>query len=139
MESEKIQRINELISELNKYAYEYYVLDNPTVSDKEYDKKYYELVDLEKETQYILTYSPTQRIGDTNLNEFQKYTHKAKLWSLDKAQSIEELRDWIIKNEKFIREYNASHEEQLPSLRYVLTKSLMVSLLIVLMIIMEYL
>lgn len=122
MENEKISRIHELIEELNKFAYEYYVLDNPTVSDKEYDKKYYELVELERETNYILAYSPSQRVGDTNLTEFQKYTHKGKLWSLDKAQSIEELSDWITKNEKFISEYNISHKEQLPPLRYVLTK-----------------
>jgi len=118
----KIKRIHELIEELNKHAYNYYVLDNPTISDKEYDKKYYELNDLEKEAEYYLPYSPTQRVGDIVLSEFKKYTHKARLWSLDKAQSIEELRDWDNRNRKFIAEYNASNEVKLPKLKYVLTK-----------------
>jgi DNA ligase (NAD+) len=119
---DKINRIHELTEELNKEAYNYYVLDNPTISDKEYDQKYYELNDLEKETGFILPYSPTQRVGDITLSEFQKYTHKARLWSLDKAQSIEELREWDNRNRKFIAEYNASNDEKLPKLKYVLTK-----------------
>ena len=61
---DKKQRINELVEELNKYAYEYYSLDNPSVSDKEYDSKYDELTKLEKEIGYVLPYSPTLRIGD---------------------------------------------------------------------------
>ncbi|MFL0268547.1 NAD-dependent DNA ligase LigA [Candidatus Clostridium radicumherbarum] len=119
---DKINRIHELTEELNKQAYNYYVLDNPSMSDKEYDEKYYELINLEKETGFILTYSPSQRVGDITLSEFQKYTHKARLWSLDKAQSIEELREWDNRNRKFIAEYNASSEEKLPKLKYVLTK-----------------
>lgn len=119
---ERIDRIKELIEELNEYAYEYYVLDNPTISDKEYDKKYDELVALEKETGYVLPYSPSQRVGDVILSEFQKYTHKGRLWSLDKAQSLAELREWDIKNRKFIVEYNKTHEEELPEVSYVLTK-----------------
>ena len=83
----KNERIEELVEELNKYSYEYYSLDNPSVSDKEYDKEYDELQELEKETEYILPYSPTLRVGDIVLEGFKKYTHKARLWSLDKAQS----------------------------------------------------
>lgn len=118
----KVKRIYELVEELNKHAYNYYVLDNPTIADKDYDKKYYELSDLEKEVDYFLPYSPTQRIGDMVLSEFQKYTHKGRLWSLDKAQSIEELREWDNRNRKFIAEYNAVNEVQLPKLKYVLSK-----------------
>ena len=51
---DKKKLIEELVEELNKYAYEYYVLGNSSVTDKDYDKKYYELVDLEKETGYKL-------------------------------------------------------------------------------------
>ena len=58
------KRIEELVEELNKYAYEYYTLDSPTVTDKEYDLKYDELKKLEKEEEYILPYSPTLRVGD---------------------------------------------------------------------------
>ncbi len=115
--------IKGLVNELNKYANEYYVLGNPSVSDKEYDKKYDELVNLEKETGYVLPYSPTQRVGDRVLPEFKKYTHKGRLFSLDKAQSIEEINDWHIRNVKFVDEYNrVSGDEKLPDLKYIVTK-----------------
>ena len=119
---DKKKLIEELVEELNKYAYEYYVLGNSSVTDKDYDKKYYELVDLEKETGYKLPYSPTQRVGDVILPEFKKYTHKARLWSLDKAQTLEEIREWHNRNVKFIEEYNRTSEEELPPLKYILTK-----------------
>ncbi|MCM8711870.1 NAD-dependent DNA ligase LigA [Clostridium sp. SYSU_GA19001] len=118
----KIERIKELVEELNKHAYNYYVLDNPVISDKEYDKKYDELLKLEKETEYVLPYSPTQRVGDIVLSEFQKYSHRGKLWSLDKAQSLEELIDWDNRNRKFVAEYNRTHEDKLPELKYIITK-----------------
>lgn len=119
---DKKKLIEELVEELNKYAYEYYVLGNSSVTDKDYDKKYYELVDLEKETGYKLPYSPTQRVGDVILPEFKKYTHKARLWSLDKAQSLEEIKEWHNRNVKFLEEYNKTSDEELPPLKYILTK-----------------
>ncbi|WP_300383739.1 NAD-dependent DNA ligase LigA [Clostridium sp.] len=118
---EKKLRIEELVEELNKYAYEYYSLDKPSVTDKEYDEKYYELKALEEETNYKLPYSPTLRVGDEILEGFTKYTHKARLWSLDKAQSFKELEDWHNRNLKFIKEMN-TRGENLPSPRYILTK-----------------
>ena len=114
-------RVEELVELLNKYAYEYYSLDNPSVSDKEYDSKYDELRALEEETGYVLPYSPTQRVGDVVLQGFNKYTHKARLWSLDKAQSFDEIKEWHNRNVKFVNEMN-SRGENLPSLRYVITK-----------------
>ena len=114
-------RIEELVELLNKYAYEYYSLDNPSVSDKEYDSKYDELRALEEETGYILPYSPTQRVGDVVLQGFNKYTHKARLWSLDKAQNFDEIKDWHNRNVKFVNEMN-SRGDNLPELRYVITK-----------------
>ena len=114
-------RVEELVELLNKYAYEYYSLDNPSVSDKEYDSKYDELRALEEETGYVLPYSPTQRVGDVVLQGFNKYTHKARLWSLDKAQNFDEIRDWHNRNVKFVNDMN-SKGENLPSLRYVITK-----------------
>ncbi|EJT6154432.1 TPA: NAD-dependent DNA ligase LigA [Clostridium perfringens] len=119
---DKKKLIEELVEELNKYAYEYYVLGNSSVTDKDYDKKYYELVDLEKETGYKLPYSPTQRVGDVILPEFKKYTHKARLWSLEKAQTLEEIREWHNRNVKFLEEYNRTSDEELPPLKYILTK-----------------
>lgn len=118
----KEQKIHELVEELNKLAYEYYTLDNPSVSDKEYDKKYDELLNLEKETGVILPYSPTQRVGDVILSQFGKYTHKARLWSLGKAQNLSELREWHNKNVKAVNEYNLTHDKKLPPLKYIITK-----------------
>ncbi|WP_050606575.1 NAD-dependent DNA ligase LigA [Clostridium niameyense] len=122
MEENKVKQMEELISLLNKYSYEYYTLDNPTVSDKEYDLKYDELAKLEKETGIVLSYSPTQRVGDIVLKEFKKYTHKGKLWSLDKAKSIEEIIDWHNRNIKAVDQYNLEHEDKLPPIEYVVTK-----------------
>lgn len=119
---EKRSRMLELIEELNEYSYEYYVLDNPSISDVEYDKKYDELKALEKELGEVLPYSPTQRVGDVVLPEFKKHYHKSPLWSLDKAQSIEELKEWHNRNLKAIDEYNRNNKHQLPPLTYVVTK-----------------
>lgn len=118
---DKKELIESLVDELNKYAYEYYSLDNPSISDKEYDEKYDELKKLEEETNYILPYSPTLRVGDRVLEGFSKYTHKARLWSLDKAQSLEQIKEWHNRNLKFINEMN-TRGESLPTPRYVLTK-----------------
>lgn len=115
------KRIEELVEELNRYSYEYYSLDNPTVTDKEYDKKYDELKKLEIEEGYVLPYSPTLRVGDVVLEGFNKYTHKAPLWSMDKAKTIEELKEWHNRNVKFVNEMRQQGED-LPDLKYVLTK-----------------
>ena len=115
------KRIEELVEELNRYSYEYYTLDNSSVTDKEYDKKYDELKKLEKEEGYVLPYSPTLRVGDVVLEGFNKYVHKGRLWSLDKAQSVGELEDWHNRNIKFINDMRAKGED-LPELKYIVTK-----------------
>ncbi|WP_029169248.1 NAD-dependent DNA ligase LigA [Clostridium cellulovorans] len=120
--SDSKKRIEELIEQLNKFAYEYYALDNPSISDKEYDKLYDELTILEKETGYILSYSPTQRVGDGILSQFSKYIHKGRLWSLDKAQSFEEIIEWHNRNVKAVMQYNKENADKLPPLEYVITK-----------------
>ncbi|MFX0549899.1 NAD-dependent DNA ligase LigA [Hathewaya histolytica] len=112
----------ELIDRLNKYAHEYYVLDNPSVSDIEYDKLYDRLVLLEKELGEVLSYSPTQRVGDRILPQFEKHTHIFPLWSLDKSQSVEGIKEWHNKNLKAINEYNNKNEDSLPQPTYILTK-----------------
>ena len=120
-DNKNIKRIHELVEELNKYSYEYYSLDNPSVTDKEYDKKYDELKKLEEKENYVLDYSPTLRVGDIVLDGFEKYKHKARLWSMDKAQTIEELRAWHNRNVKFVEDMRAKGED-LPDVKYVLTK-----------------
>lgn len=66
-----MDRMHELVALLNKYAYEYYVLDNPTVADAEYDALYDELSALEKSSGTILPDSPTIRVGGQVLPGFQ--------------------------------------------------------------------
>ena len=84
-------RMRELIDVLNKYAYEYYVLDNPTVSDKEYDKLYDELKREEERTGRVEPDSPTRRVGGEPIKAFKKHEHVHRLYSLDKAVTDEEL------------------------------------------------
>lgn len=91
---DKIARMQELIKLIEKYNYAYYTLDAPLISDKEYDDLYYELVALEKETGTILEGSPTQKVGDVVLDKFEKVTHEKKLYSLNKANTFEELQSW---------------------------------------------
>ncbi len=90
----KIARMKELIEALNIHNYNYYVLDKPVISDKEYDKLYDELVALEEETGETLSDSPTLRVGGDPLKGFQPHRHVAPLWSLDKAKACEELTTW---------------------------------------------
>ena len=93
--AQKLKEMEQLIKEIEKHNYNYYVLDNPTISDSEYDKLYYTLVDLEKETGVILPYSPTQRVGDTVLEGFTKKRHEINLYSLNKVRNFVGLEDWI--------------------------------------------
>ena len=90
-----MDEMKQLVDKLNKYAYEYYVLDNPTISDGEYDKLYDKLVALEESTGIVLPDSPTHRVGDTVLEGFEKVKHKVSLYSLDKCQSSDSLVSWI--------------------------------------------
>lgn len=89
--------MQEMVAQLNKWAYEYYVLDNPTVPDTEYDALYDRLVLLEKQTGIVLPDSPTHRVGGEPLKGFAQHTHLKRLYSLDKVQSFGELRAWVEK------------------------------------------
>ena len=95
-----MDRKRELIDILNKWAHEYYVLDKPTVSDKEYDALYDELRRLEEESGEIYPDSPTRRVGGEPIKGFEKHTHIARLFSLDKAVSEAELRALLTRVEK---------------------------------------
>lgn len=83
--------MQELVNLLNDYAHRYYVLDEPIVSDKEYDRLYDELVRMERETGIRLPDSPTRRVGGEPLKGFVSVVHRNRLYSLDKAQTLEEL------------------------------------------------
>lgn len=118
---DKIERMKELTARLNKYAYQYYVLDEPTVSDKEYDELYNELLLLEKETGTTLPDSPTRKIGGDPIKEFKPHTHLKKLYSLDKCNSFEELREWDAKIKKLAPDVIYTLEYKLDGLTLSLT------------------
>ena len=118
---DKLQRIKELIAQLNKYAYQYYVLDEPTVSDKQYDELYNELLALEKENGTVFPDSPTRRIGGEPIKEFKPHTHLKKLYSLDKCNSFDELREWDAKIKKIAPDAVYTLEYKLDGLTLSLT------------------
>lgn len=117
---DKETRMEELIEKINDLNYHYYTLDDPKVSDKEYDEFYDELVELEEETGIQKEYSPTQRVGGSILEKFEKHTHLGKLWSLDKSQSAEELREWDNRVRGLIENFNNENDHKLPEPEYIL-------------------
>ena len=96
--------MQEMVNQLNKWAHEYYVLDNPSVPDTVYDALYDRLVLLEKQTGVILPDSPTHRVGGETLKSFAQHTHLKRLYSLDKVQSFGELQEWVEKIQKAVPE-----------------------------------
>lgn len=90
-----MDRMKWLVEELNKHCYNYYVLDNPTISDAEFDKMYDELLSLEKQSGIVLADSPTKRVGGDVLSGFVKVAHEIPMYSLDKTKSFEELQKFI--------------------------------------------
>lgn len=116
-----MHRLEELVKELNHYNYHYYTLDNPLISDKEYDVLYDELVALEQEGGIILPDSPTQRVGGEILKGFKPHKHLSPLWSLDKAQNIEQLRSWNGRVQRLVQDYNTKNPENpLPTPEYAI-------------------
>ncbi|MFB9329837.1 NAD-dependent DNA ligase LigA [Paenibacillus aurantiacus] len=107
-------RMRELAALIEQYNYHYYTLDAPTVSDKEYDALYDELIGLEKLTGVVLPDSPTLRVGGDILKGFEPHRHRARLWSLDKAQDNEDLLAWNARVRKSIADYNAKNPEATP-------------------------
>ena len=89
------QRMEQLCKELNEHNYNYYVLDNPTISDFEYDRMLRELEDLEKvHPELVEPDSPTQRVGGAALDSFQQVSHRVPLQSLQDVFSAEELMEF---------------------------------------------
>lgn len=92
---DKLERIKELVQLLNKANKDYYELAKPTLSDREYDNLYNELVVLEKETGIILSGSPTQYAGYNVESKWDKITHEFPALSLDKTKDRNELANWL--------------------------------------------
>ncbi len=97
---EQFTDMRSLVDYLNKTAHAYYVLDNPIISDKEWDALYNQLLAMEKETGVVLPDSPSVRVGGEPLAAFRQHRHLSRLWSMDKAQSEEELNAWFDRTEK---------------------------------------
>ncbi|MBO4413062.1 MAG: NAD-dependent DNA ligase LigA [Clostridia bacterium] len=112
MNKEQENEMQELIEKLNVYAYNYYVLDKPTVSDVEYDRLYDKLQALEKQTGVVLPSSPSNRVGGEILKGFKKFPHTVPLFSLDKCNSFEELEKFVsdIKNNYSDAEFSVEYK-----------------------------
>ena len=91
----KIERIKELTKELLKYCNEYYVLDSPTISDAEYDKKFDILKQLEDEANFYLANSPTRKVQGEVLPYLKKVHHSVPMLSADKSTDIEDIKKFI--------------------------------------------
>lgn len=108
------------IDQLNQWNVEYYEQDQPSVSDSEWDALYARLQKIEKSTGMILAGSPTQRIGGSPITAFESHVHHQRLWSLDKAKTLDELRDWTKRIQKRCDAYRQETGIALPSLCYTL-------------------
>ena len=90
-----LETITNLRAELNQHNYNYYVLDNPTISDFEFDQKLKQLQELElQHPEFFDENSPSQRVGGTITKNFETVVHEHRMYSLDNSYSKEDLQDW---------------------------------------------
>lgn len=115
-----IKEIDELAKKIEELNYNYYTLDAPLVSDGEYDKLYDRLRKLEKESGYRPENSPTQKVGGEILEKFEKHNHISRLYSQDKAQSYEDLANWIDRSKRLVNSYNDLNSQKLPPLEFIM-------------------
>ena len=116
-----MDRMRELIDILNKWAYEYYVLDNPSVSDREYDRLYDELRELEERTGHVEFDSPTKRVGGEPIKEFERHKHIARLYSLDKCVTYDQLSAFFTRMKKAVENPEYTVEYKFDGLTVCLT------------------
>jgi len=121
MASTAREEMRRLVDELNHHNYLYYTLDRPELSDADYDKLYDRLTALERETGEVLPDSPTLRVGGAILKGFEPHKHLSRLWSLDKAQSKDDLLAWHARVHKLVNDYNEKNPDRpLPAPSFVL-------------------
>ena len=97
------QKIQQLRAELTQHNYSYYVLDNPTISDYEFDMKLKELQELEaKHPEFFDPTSPTVRVGGEVTKNFETVVHENRMYSLDNSYSKEDLQDWEVRIKKMV-------------------------------------
>ena len=111
-------RMRELVDRINRLNYHYYVLDDPIASDDEWDALYRELVLLEQSQGRVLEDSPTRLVGGEPVSAFEQTRHLARLYSMNKAQSIEELYAWQARVLKAIEEYNQTAAQPVSAPQY---------------------
>jgi DNA ligase (NAD+) len=97
------ETIQTLREELNLHNHNYYILDNPTLSDYEFDMKLKELQDLEsKHPEFFDANSPSQRVGGTITKNFETIPHEYRMYSLDNSYSKEDLQEWEVRIQKVL-------------------------------------
>jgi len=102
---EAVRRIKKLVTLINRYRYEYHVLDRQEISDEALDSLKKELFDLENNyPDQIRPDSPTQRVGGKALDKFVKYAHKTPMLSFDDAFSIQDMTDWLDRAKRLLSE-----------------------------------
>ena len=116
-----MSRMRQLIDQLNEWAYEYYVLDNPSVPDSEYDKLYDELVALEASTSTVEPDSPTRRVGGEPLKSFARHEHISRLYSLDKCVTYDRLSAFVTRVKKVKEDADFTVEYKYDGLTMCLT------------------
>ena len=97
---DELKRMQELIARLDAASKAYYDGNDAIMSDDEWDAMYAQLRALEEQTGVRLENSPTRRVGGEVLAGFQPHRHIARLWSMDKAQSEEEILAWAQRCQK---------------------------------------
>jgi DNA ligase (NAD+) len=103
-------RVEELREQINRHSYRYHVLDEPEVSDAEYDELVKELASLEDEFPELITPdSPTQRVGAVPSDLFAPVTHRAPMLSLDNAFSVEEMEAWSARVERGVGDASVTY------------------------------
>ena len=101
--SEAQVRHAQLVEQIRRHDHAYYVLAQPTISDREYDRLYHELLDLEKQFPELVTPdSPSQRVSGQPLKEFKQVQHRLPMLSLDNTYSQEEVRDFVNRVQKLL-------------------------------------
>ncbi len=108
------KRIAELRRQLRRHDYLYYVKDSPEISDREYDRLYRELADLEAEFPELITpHSPTRRVGGEAQKEFRPFRHRIPMLSIDNTYSEEELRQFETRNRRLLPEAEFTYTVEL--------------------------
>jgi DNA ligase (NAD+) len=110
------KRAEKLRAEINRFRYEYHVLDKPEISDEVYDSLMRELKQLEEQNPELKTAdSPSQRIGGKPLDKFQKVRHRVRQWSLDDAFDFSEVKKWEEKILRILTKQPTPKESKLPT------------------------